>query len=65
MIMSLPEKLKTLREEKGLTRKAAAEQAGVSITTYSGYENGKRTPKPETLVKLAKVFDCPVNELAA
>ena len=58
--MTLSEKLKKLRKEKKLTRKAAAEQSGMSIATYSAYEDGKRIPKrnPENYEKLAAVFGC-------
>ena len=58
--MTLSEKLKQLRKEKKLTRKAAAEQSGMSIATYSAYEDGKRIPKrnPENYEKFAAVFGC-------
>ena len=58
--MTLSDKLKQLRKEKKLTRKAVAEQSGMSIATYSAYEDGKRLPKrnPENYEKLAAVFGC-------
>ena len=58
--MTLSEKLQILRKEKKLTRKAVAEQSGMSIATYSAYEDGKRLPKrnPENYEKLAAVFGC-------
>ena len=58
--MTLSEKLKQMRKEKKLTRKAVAEQSGMSIATYSAYEDGKRLPKrnPENYDKLAAVFGC-------
>ena len=63
--MTFSEKLKALRQEKSLTRKAAAEQAGMSIATYSAYEDGKRLPKrnPENYEKLAAVFGCDAEYL--
>ena len=58
--MTLSEKLKLLRREKKLTRQAAAKEAGMSVVTYSAYEDGKRLPKrnPENYDKLAAVFGC-------
>ncbi len=58
--MIFSEKLRKLRLEQGLTRKAVAEQTGMSIATYSAYEDGKRMPKrnPENYGKLAAFFGC-------
>ena len=63
--MTFSEKLKALRQEKNLTRKAAAEQADMSIATYSAYEDGKRLPRrnPENYDKLAAVFGCSAEYL--
>ena len=63
--MTLGEKLKVLRLEKKMTRKAVAEQTGMSIATYSAYEDGKRVPKrnPENYEKLAALFGCTVEYL--
>ena len=63
--MTLSEKLKVLRQESRLTRKAVAEQTGISIATYSAYEDGKRLPKrnPENYDKLAAVFGCSAEYL--
>ena len=63
--MTLSDKLKQLRVEKKLTRKAVAEQSGMSIATYSAYEDGKRLPKrnPENYDKLAAVLGCTAEYL--
>ena len=63
--MTLSDKLKVLRLEKKMTRKAVAEQTGMSIATYSAYEDGKRVPKrnPENYEKLAALFGCTVEYL--
>ena len=63
--MTFSEKLKQLREEKKLTRKAVAEQSGMSIVTYSAYEDGKRLPKRnlENYDKLAAVLGCTAEYL--
>ena len=56
--MTLSEKLKKLRKEKAISRKEAAEKSGISIASYSAYEDGKRTPKrnPEYYDKLAELY---------
>ena len=56
--MTLSDKLKKLRKEKGITRKEAAEKSGIGIASYSAYEDGKRLPKrnPENYDKLAELY---------
>lgn len=36
---------------------------GVSRQAYSHYENGKREPDLETLLKLGEYFECSVDEI--
>ena len=51
-------KLKTLRDEKGLTQRQIHEATGLSITTISNIENGHRNRvDQETIEKLASVLD--------
>ena len=56
--MTLSDKLKKLRKEKGLSRKETAEKAGIGIASYSAYEDGKSLPKrnPQNYDKLAVLF---------
>ena len=58
--MTLDEKLKMLRTKAGLSQKAVAERCGLSLATYSAYENGKRKPErnPQNYEKLADLFGC-------
>jgi transcriptional regulator with XRE-family HTH domain len=56
--------IKTLRQEKGLSQKALAEQAGVTDAYITMLESGKRkNPSLDILKKLAKALDVPVTEL--
>ena len=55
-------KLKEFREKKGLTMKQVALKIGVTESCYCLWENGSRKPSFETLVKLAVIFDCTVND---
>lgn len=51
-----PQRLKKLRKEKGLTQKELGERLGVKQNTFTNWENGKREPTLENVVKLAKLF---------
>lgn len=51
------ERLKIIREKKGLTQTQAAEQLNISRVNYNRYENGEREPDNATLIKLAQFFN--------
>lgn len=53
---NFPKKLKAYRLERGYTQKDLASLMGVSQNAIYNWENGKREPKMETLIKLAKVL---------
>ena len=56
--------IKTLRQEKGLSQKALAEQIGVTDAYITMLETGKRkNPSLDILKKLAKALGVPVTEL--
>ncbi len=57
------EKLKELRKEKGISLKELGSVVGVAESTMSLYENGKRQPDYETLLKLAEYFGVTVDYL--
>lgn len=57
------EKLRELRKEKGLTQDQVSENLGITYQAYAHYENGRRKPDPEMLVKLSDFFDITVDEL--
>lgn len=50
------ERLRELRTKEGLTQKQLGDLLGVSKSTVSYYEGMIRSPGPETLVKMAKIF---------
>lgn len=56
-------RLKELRTQKHISQLDMAIACGVSQSSIVGYENGRCTPNPETLVKMAKALDCTVDEL--
>ncbi len=51
------EKIRTVREKKGLTLKSVAQQAGVSESLVSQIERNKVSPAIDTLLTLADVLD--------
>lgn len=57
------EKLRELRKEKGISLKELGAAMGVAESTMSLYENGKRQPDHETLLKLAEYFNVTVDYL--
>lgn len=58
--MTFGQKLRELREAKGLSRAALAETCGVPFGTIHGYEAGRRSPALATTLKLARALgvDC-------
>lgn len=49
-------RLKFLREEKGLFQSDIAKILGISIAAVGFYENEKRDMSPDTIIKLAEYF---------
>ena len=59
----LAERLKKLRNDKDVFQKDVASYLGITTSAYGFYEQGERTPDPETLQKLADYFECSVDYL--
>jgi transcriptional regulator with XRE-family HTH domain len=58
--MTFGQKLRELREAKGLSREALAQASGVPFGTIHGYEISRRAPALAATIKLAKALgvDC-------
>ena len=56
-------RLKELRLAKGMRQKDVAEKIGVSPQSYNFYENWVNKPDPETLIKLADLFEVSLDYL--
>ncbi len=56
MIEGMPDKLKELRRNIGLSQKEVADHLGISASIVAGYETGYRTPSTEVLVKLSSLY---------
>lgn len=61
--MNFSFRLKELRVGRKLNQQEVADNLGIARTTYASYEQGKREPDHETLVKIADFFDVSIDFL--
>jgi len=61
--MTLGQKIKKLRSEKGFTQKDLADQIHVAFQTISKWENDENEPDLATIRQMAKLFDCSIEYL--
>jgi len=62
-MVNFGERLRALRQAKGLTQQQLALQLGLSKSIVSSYENGFRYPSYEVLIKMASVFSTTTDSL--
>jgi len=55
------ERIKILREERGLTQTQLAELTNLSQAAIAKWETGDRTPCLDSLIALSKFFGCSVD----
>lgn len=55
--------LKAARVNKGLTRKEAAEKADITPESIGNYESGRRLPRIDVLIRLAKVYGIKLDQI--
>ncbi len=58
-----PNKLKKLREAKGLSVRGLAREAGISTETVYSVEHGRRQPSVRTLGKIARALGVEARDL--
>ena len=58
-------KLRTIRQERGDSLKAVAEQSGLSVSYLSEIEKGKKYPKPDKLIDLAEALEVTYDDLVS
>jgi transcriptional regulator with XRE-family HTH domain len=56
-------RLRELRRRQGITLAAVGETTGISLSTLSRLESGRRKPTLELLLPLSKVYGVPLDEL--
>ena len=61
---SFSEKVTEARNELGLTQTQLGDAAGVSLRTVLDYEKGRKTPRPGTMLRLAKALGVSVKFLS-
>lgn len=57
------EKLKALREARGLTQLQVANRIGISKAMVSAYETASKAPSIEVLIRLSRLFGVSVDYL--
>jgi DNA-binding XRE family transcriptional regulator len=57
-----PQKVKQLRESKGMSTRQLAREAGISTETIYSIEHGKRQPSVTTLTKIARALGVEVKD---
>jgi transcriptional regulator with XRE-family HTH domain len=62
-LRALANRIKELREQKGISQEELAHRAGLSRTGMGFLETGKRWPRLDTLMKVADGLNIPLNEL--
>lgn len=60
---TLGETIKTLRKARNMTQEEFAGRVNVTKSTVSAYETGTRMPSYDVLVKIARLFHVPTDEL--
>ena len=63
MIKGLPQKLRSMRTQYGLSQKQVAAKIGTSPSIVSGYETGERTPSTEILLSLSYLYNVSTDYL--
>jgi len=61
--MTLQERIRSLRKERGISQEALAESLGVSRQAVTKWEDGSTLPSTSNLLALAEFFDIPLEEL--
>jgi len=62
-LRALANRIKELREQKGISQEELAHRAGLSRTGMGFLETGKRWPRLDTLMKVAQGLNVTVDEL--
>lgn len=61
--MELGERIRTLRQERGLSQEALAERLGISRQAVVKWEYGRVNPSTANLIALGQIFEVPLTDL--
>jgi Predicted transcription factor, homolog of eukaryotic MBF1 len=61
--MLFAQRIKTAREEKGLSQKQLASVLDIDVSMYCRIERGDRHAKREQVIQLSRIFDIEQDEL--
>lgn len=61
--MTVGERIKKIRLEKGMTQKEVAEKCGINDANIRKYESGRQNPKLDTIEKIATALEVSPSEL--
>lgn len=61
---ALGSRIRAWRQRRHFSQAELAERSGVTQSTLSNYENGKREPAVSVLIHIAEVLDVSLDELA-
>lgn len=62
--MTIGERIKKLREDRGLYQEELAKKIGVSRQAVSAWELDRTLPTIGNAIAMAKVFDCDLNDIS-
>lgn len=62
-MLSFNKQLKFLRESKQKSQQEVCKALNIEQSTLANYENGKRIPRIEILIKIAEYYQCSVDYL--
>jgi len=63
VLVAVGPRLRALRQERGTTLADLAAETGISVSTLSRLESGRRRPNLELLLPLARAYQVPLDEL--
>ncbi len=63
MLAAVGPRLKRIRQQRGCTLAALSETTGISVSTLSRLESGRRKPSLELLLPIAHAHQVPLDEL--
>ena len=63
LLAAVGPRLREIRQRRGISLTALADQTGISISTLSRLESGLRKPGLELLLPLARAYQLPVDDL--